>query len=166
MRKLTEMIKENRKIELVIGGISIFILLLSFVKFNSDIILISPKEIVTERNTEFRWSGSYNNYNLIVENENNPLVNVTVNDNYYRLENKLPFGVYYWYIIAKEKKSEIGKFELMSVVAIKQDNGILNEGNSRIKADYEENEITGAAILGVNELLKKNLTKLEVEQDE
>ncbi len=166
MRRLTEMIKENRKIELVIGGVSLFILLLSFAKFNSDLILVSPKDVVTQRQPEFRWSGSYDNYNLIVENENNPLVNVTINENYYRVENQLPFGVYYWYIVAEEKKSEIVKFELRSIVAIKQDNGILNEGNSRVRVDYEENGITGAAILDVNSLLKKNITKARIEQDE
>ncbi|HLC56584.1 MAG TPA: hypothetical protein VJJ23_05085 [Candidatus Nanoarchaeia archaeon] len=166
MKKLTEMIKENRKIELVIGGISLFILLLGFINFNSNLVLVSPKDVVTQRQPEFSWSGSYDNYNLIVENENNPLVNVTVDENYYRLENQLPFGVYYWYVIAEEKKSETVRFELRSIVAIKQDNGILNEGNSRVKVDYEEDGITGAAILDVNSLLKKNITKARIEQDE
>lgn len=159
--------KLNRKEKVFIEEFAIILgaLIIVFlsINFNTRLFLVAPQEkIITDRTPLFSWSGNYDLYELIVDDDVNfdsPILKINLFENKYQGEKDLEFGNYYWKIKAFNGESwiesKIGKFRIDSLVALQlEEEGARNIGNVPIKVDILENNlVVGAAILDVKETL-------------
>lgn len=161
-------------IEFILVVIGIVVIVYTFFNFSSLLILKNPKnnEITYNRYPEFEWSGSSDSYTITVSknsNFENPIVNTTINISYYKINKKLDFGDYYWKVTEnKNSNQRYRKFTIQSLIAIEYDEqgDIRNAGNTKISTK-ENIFATGAAILDVNQVLKRRLIgNITFEQNE
>jgi hypothetical protein len=133
--------------------LSLFILVFVVVTFNS-LNLVYPSGDIEDRSPEFEWYGNYEEYNLLVDDDNsfdNPLLDVKLIGNSFNYDGELDIGEYYWKVIGtkdgKLVESSVFKFGVKSVVAYSiRDNILINKGNTKSKLG----SITGDVVLDPN----------------
>ena len=152
-------------------GIGILIILLFTILIsysNNNLIQLYPENnsILTDRQPTFKWVGEANK--LIIDDNDefvSPIIE-NVEDNLYRINNKLNFTTYYWKLIGS-KDSYVWQFRIDSVVALELKNqsnlyNIINVGTTDLDVEVIEEErslrkITGGFILRLNETQQFNV---------
>jgi hypothetical protein len=165
---------ENHPKRIMIETILIvsFILLFSYIYFeNSELLTIqNPIDgaVIFDRYPEIDWNGNSNLYTLLITKDvyfSSPIINITQNSSYFKINNQLDFGDYYIKVIDNTNhKYRLSKFTVSSYVAVVVDkNGdIINDGNAKIIAsDYMST--TGSVILDINQVLSNKLINQSLE---
>ena len=152
-------------------GIGILIILLFTILIsysNNNLIQLYPENnsILTDNQPTFKWVGKADKLIIDDNDEFTSPVIENVEDNSYRINNKLNFIKYYWKL-SGNKNSSVWQFRIDSVVALELKNqsnlyNITNVGTTDLDVEVIEEErslrkITGSFILRLNETQQFNL---------
>jgi hypothetical protein len=165
---------ENHPKRIMIETILIvsFISLFAYIYFDNSELLTMKNPIsgavILDRYPEIEWSGNSNDYLLLIDNDidfKSPLINITQNSSYFKINDQLDFGDYYIKIIDNiHHKYKISKFTVSSYVAVTvdKDGNIINDGNTKIIAS-DSISTTGGVILDINQMLSNKLINQSLE---
>lgn len=175
-------LKKKKRIKDLVFQLELFslvvlaLLLYVLIGIVNGVILITPPDnaILTELNPEFEWISRYQDYSFYLAKDKNfteVIIETNLSQSKYELPTDLDFYEYYWYVVAYDNKrvikSSVRKFRVETLVALEIREGVKNVGNVEanvsVRTKQGDNWVnTGAAVLDVNEILRKDRERVAV----